>query len=587
MSSAPDGPGRRRKGGEKNANYLLQFSSSVPSRDGGSEASRRSHRPYRNNATRQTFDRLEFLHANFRFGVSKKRWKLAQQHLDWDDIILLEMTHVATEECPRMRCPISLDEIELPYMTPCGHVFSLVSILTDMLVKYDGEIRGTSPCPLCGVEVRARDLRPVEIRYIRDDGLIGSSVEFSLVWRGKSSQAVHDVHGRFEGLSQQPEHGHYPVSMPRFSRIMVVDNPIDLWRYVVKSLAERAEIVRMEGGQEAEYYYPGYLAAIEAVKEHCKYVCSRDEAVIGGDGAVEMVARLQEDVDAVCCTWREREKRDQIEQEFPSLTISENVDKEKRGSDDCAFEVCRCTDPLDEIADEMMYMYQISDGRWIFMSLLNMKMLHSWTKSYDALPESIKVHVIDIERFEQTVESRKRYKPFSHVPLSARVLLCEVDLSGVLPAEILSLYEEEISKRKAKRDALAKQQARRERLEKKKASVEKSVPVSIMMANMPRLRHHDSSDEDYDEDVDQRAYESPTGVSFAKIAEMGFAATGPDLSGSSPTQATGSSPPVWVQKKHPYETAFQDLPSKPSSTPGGKKKGSKQVLFMSSSQRQY
>ena len=110
--------------------------------------------------------------------------------------------------------------------------------------------------------------------------------------------------------------------------------------------------------------------------------------------------------------------------------------------------------------------------------------------------------------------------------------------------------------------------------------------MSIMMANMPRLRHEDS-DEDFDEFVDQTTYESPTGVSFAKIAEMGFAATGPDLSGSSPTQATGSSPPVWVQKKHPYEAAFQDLPPKPSSTSGGKKKGSKQVLFMSSSQRQY
>ena len=586
MSSAPDGPGRRRKGAEKNANYLLQFSSSVPTREAGSEATRRANRAYRNNSIRQTFDRLEFLHANFRFGVSK-RWK-SHHNLDWDDIILLEMAHVATEECPRMRCPISLDDIELPYMTPCGHVFSLVSIMTDMLVKYDGEIRGTSPCPLCGVDVRARDLRPVEIRYIRECSMVGSSVEFSLVWREKSSLAVHDVHGdgRFEGFSQQSGGGHYPVSMPRFSRIMLVENPIDLWRYVVTSLAERADVVRMEGGQEAEYYYPGYLAAIETVKEHCKYMCSRDEN--DGDGSAAMVARLQEAVDAVCCMSRERETRDQIEQEFPSLTISDNADKNKSGVDDCVFDVCRCTDPLDEVtgADEKMYMYQIADGRWIFMSLLNMKMLHSWKQSYDTLPESITVHIVDVEMFEQTVESRKRYKPFSHVPLSARVLLCEVDLSGVLPAEILSLYDEELSKRRAKREALAKQQARRERLERKKASVEKSVPVSIMMANMPRLRHEDS-DEDFDEFVDQTTYESPTGVSFAKIAEMGFAATGPDLSGSSPTQATGSSPPVWVQKKHPYEAAFQDLPPKPSSTSGGKKKGSKQVLFMSSSQRQY
>ena len=144
MSSPPRG-GRKRATQGVCGNHLLGFSTS-----------RHDHKAtYKSNARQYhgVFDRSTFLAANFRFGLCRID---DHTNVDWDDVVFLDMeAPISSDGVSGMRCPISLDDVELPYITPCGHVFGLVPLLTDMLMKHDGVIRGTSPCPICNVEICA------------------------------------------------------------------------------------------------------------------------------------------------------------------------------------------------------------------------------------------------------------------------------------------------------------------------------------------------------------------------------------------------------------------------------------------------
>lgn len=565
MSSPPRG-GRKRATQGIRGNHLLGFSTS-----------RHDKTPYRSSSRHQhhhVFDRSTFLAANFRFGMCR-----IDDHasVDWDDVVFLDMeAPISSEGTSGMRCPISLDDVELPYITPCGHVFGLVPLLTDMLMKHDGIIRGTSPCPICNVDIRAAELRPVQIRNVKQDPDMVE--EFTRVWRYRGSAIVHTCGGE-NILDTQ---GYYPIRMPRFSRSVLVENPVVLWKHIACRLAEKSEEVRLEGGQDAACYYPAYIAAIEVVVEHCKRM--GDRGLLGEDYQ-EIIDGIRQNVKNIIeasQAWEASRLRDlQLEEEFPSLSFSsdQNIRSSQCGIGKSSREKCvvQCHLPAEtESHDGKMYMYQKSDGQWIFLNLFNMKMMYSWKRNYDDMPLTISGRILDVERFEQTDETRKRMRPFSHIPTHANVTLCEIDLRGILPEEVVNTFEQEISRRRARREAVAQQKAKALRRQKK-AEKELQETAVVDFSHMPPL-----VETEY-ESIGMTEFgslEGQEGVSFAKIAEFGFAALGPSLTEGEASPCPSS---AQIHQQSVWASRNKSAPNEPSV----KKKGSKQILLFSTSQRQY
>jgi hypothetical protein len=224
-----------------------------------------------------------------------------------------------------------------------------------------------------------------------------------------------------------------------------------------------------------------------------------------------------------------------------------------------------------------IYFYQSGDGQLIFLNPLNMRMLlESTGGSYTSLPHEIDALVLELEEIEQTEATRKRLKGCcGHLPLRLSFKLCEVDLREILPAEVLAPFEAELIHREKKRVQLAKLEARkthREAIKAKSMEAAKAAaatgPTAAELAAMPLpgastepVAVPRASVEEFRGDEDE-AGPSPSssssfpggssagagaGISFARMAKMGFAATGPALGeglGSPPTPPWGSNAAV-------------------------------------------
>ncbi|KAM0006353.1 putative RING-finger protein Mag2/Rnf10 [Helianthus debilis subsp. tardiflorus] len=134
----------------------------------------------------------------------------------------------------------------------------------------------------------------------------------------------------------------------------------------------------------------------------------------------------------------------------------------------------------DSFADKKMKgsydFYQAADGQHLILHPLNMRCLVHHYGSYDRLPQRISGKILQLETITQSEAMRRRYRYLSHFSLTTTFQLCEVDLSGILPASSLSPFEDELKNREKQR----KRVARKEHAEKVKAeaaAAAKHVPV--------------------------------------------------------------------------------------------------------------
>lgn len=214
------------------------------------------------------------------------------------------------------------------------------------------------------------------------------------------------------------------------------------------------------------------------------------------------------------------------------------------------------------------YFYQSADGQCVFLHPLVSRALLAHYGSYAACPPEVAGQILEVEDMVQTEATRKRMKHLAHLPLSGAFKLAEVDLTPLLPSEALAPFAEEISGRQKRRDRRAEQEARVAQREaaaaadaaaaaaikgltaqELKAMPKPSNPAAALAAAglseedaldaaiAQSLGLSGSPDENGDfhgAGPDGAALPPEAGVSFANIAKMGFAATGPKLSPGAP-----------------------------------------------------
>ena len=211
----------------------------------------------------------------------------------------------------------------------------------------------------------------------------------------------------------------------------------------------------------------------------------------------------------------------------------------------------------------------------------------------------------------QTEAARKRLKVLSHLPLNGEFMLLEVDLEGILPPEAMAPFTEELAQRQRKRAQRAKREAQQLRREAAaalaaKAAAETGLSAAELRA-MPRpgapLAPEDLFEEEAVEEGGAESAPAPQdGVSFARIAALGFAATGPSLSEAAggdqaPPAAAypslGASQPraaqgAWGRPAATTVEARSAAPPLPQPDASKLKKGSKKgTLLFSTSNRRY
>ncbi|KAI3430854.1 hypothetical protein D9Q98_009263 [Chlorella vulgaris] len=206
---------------------------------------------------------------------------------------------------------------------------------------------------------------------------------------------------------------------------------------------------------------------------------------------------------------------------------------------------------------DFFFFFQAADGQWLFLCPLNLRMLLARYGSYAACPATITAKVLEVEDVTQDEASRRRMRVLAHLPLTATFKLCEIDLTGLLPAEALAPFKDELAQREKRRAQRAKQDARRLKQERSAAAAAAAAAAAtglsaaeLLAMPLPSASLAAAGPEADllpDEGTaassaalagegggggDAAAPPPPhPGVSFARMARDGFAATGPSLGG--------------------------------------------------------
>ncbi|KAL4855576.1 RING finger protein 10 [Chlorella vulgaris] len=211
---------------------------------------------------------------------------------------------------------------------------------------------------------------------------------------------------------------------------------------------------------------------------------------------------------------------------------------------------------------DFFFFFQAADGQWLFLCPLNLRMLLARYGSYAACPATITAKVLEVEDVTQDESSRRRMRVLAHLPLTATFKLCEIDLTGLLPSEALAPFKDELAQREKRRAQRAKQDARRLKQERSAAAAAAAAAAAtglsaaeLLAMPLPSASLAAAGPE-ADLLPDEGAAASSAalagegggggdaaapppphpGVSFARMARDGFAATGPSL-GSPAAQA--------------------------------------------------
>jgi len=478
-----------------------------------------------------------------------------------------QQTH-HTQTYPGTVCPICLSSAVLPVITQCGHVFCFTCIL-----RYLADAMSRK-CPMCNGVVARGDLRAVLYDDYAPPSTIqtGSVATFVLLVCPRGCAAPTRM---CPGSNPTPALPLYMSENAAFSRVSWA-SPAQLRKILEKRLTE-----------------------LDMFRLQCLESGRISGVLSEGVGDVEYLPVIPE-------------AREILEDRLRSI-------QERKGTGDTA--------PVSSGTERPLWMYQHSSGAPAFLHPLCVRGLQRAVCSgeregvdaiLDNLPLEVSSLVVGVESDIVTVETRRRYPFTRHLPLDCPFFLVEVDMTHVVPPEVLAELQGEINARAASRAKLERERRRTERrewfdkqradkqeIEDRKQRVEVACRVEKesleSLLNGPALSNASQPDSDSVPITSPPVSTSTPNEwgTFSRITQMG--GNFPSLHESQPanvsikeTTAPAPTPGPWgrvgAEAWGPKASTPREVPQPTQIQEGGGKKGrsrKKQALFSNSSNRSY
>lgn len=492
----------------------------------------------------------QFLQANYKFIISPFHDGFDEGFYDPDTLVswsLVEEVIVPVADSDRdCICPVCLGSAYLPKITRCGHIFCYLCLL-----QYFGPDE-RKKCPICADKTSREDLRNVQFTQVSGPE-VGKPFTFKLISCERGSlqpRAVSD-----EALYL---HGAPPPSTLSLSRLPSNDLSNDsIFSRVTTASIEYLQDMLLRESSELQQLRLASLDTSQSGRGDTEYLPYIAEALSLNESKSYLLASSIR---------RQSEESPRGGKSRSNSNLSENEDVPVG---------LFVTDDEEEMkVPTVSYFFQSAEGELVFLHSVSFKpLLAQAENNFLFLPRLLAAPVLDTETIKVTPSMRTKLPFMHHLPQQCDVVLVELDLRGIVGAEHLKPYVDEINKRaklrKKKSKALlrdkredVKEQAQhailvedmkqlyRIREEREKAVINEllSGPRVGLPVDVPRLDDHTTT----------AVEPSSSQWSFARVTQMGgcFPSLSESRESGNSTSVVGS-PPI--------KSAWGSSPCKPQS----------------------
>ncbi|KAJ3143850.1 RING finger protein 10, partial [Irineochytrium annulatum] len=193
----------------------------------------------------------------------------------------------------------------------------------------------------------------------------------------------------------------------------------------------------------------------------------------------------------------------------------------------------RVKKPIGPPSDGYYYFYQAADGRHLYLHPLDIKVLFHEFEGYDKFPDRMDMKMLIVQESTVNEDLRRRCKYLSHLPLSCDVNFCEVDLTKIVSAETLKVFERELAQRRQRHDIQRRKDKEEEDRARHLAHEAAAASAAAALAHLPPHLQHTT---DVTRDQISSAWENP------ELFDSLFpsANANPDAAGTTPPRAGGA-----------------------------------------------
>lgn len=135
--------------------------------------------------------------------------------------------------------------------------------------------------------------------------------------------------------------------------------------------------------------------------------------------------------------------------------------------------------------DEPLWLYQLDDGRPLFLHRVCWNALIAEHGSVTRLPDTVRGVVVEIEKHQMEERERRKFGALAYLPPSATFFVVELDVQKLVSARAASAVAAQLDNRRQRRKAIAARAKRDERYLRNKAQL----AARARAENIERLGH--------------------------------------------------------------------------------------------------